>query len=107
MLDEGIMLLGRTFCQWLEPMGVVGCPHILGPFLHTLSHRISDAAIETGTIVDDIDELCIDLSREVTIHLLAVENVFAEIRRGSFRGGRYLQGLLLEGLFYDLESKLV
>ena len=24
MLDEGIVLLGSTFCQWLEPVGVVG-----------------------------------------------------------------------------------
>ena len=107
VFDEGIMLLSRSLRERLEPVSVVRRPHVLGPFLHALGHRISDAAVEPGAIVDDVDEFRIDLGREVAIHLLAVENVFAEIRRRSFGGCRYLQRLLLEGLFYDLESKLV
>ena len=107
MFDEGIMLLSCSLRERLEPVSVVRRPHVLGPFLHALGHRISDAAVEPGAIVDDVDEFRIDLGREVAIHLLAVENVFAEIRRRSFGGSRYLQRLLLEGLFYDLESKLV
>ena len=105
VFDESIMLLSRPLRERLEPVGVVSCPHVLG--LHALSHRISDAAVEPGPIVDDVDEFRIDLGREVAIHLLAVEYVFAEIRRRSFGGSRYLQRLLLESLFYDLESKLV
>ena len=33
MLDEGIVLLGSTFCQWLEPVGVVGYAILVSPCL--------------------------------------------------------------------------
>ena len=84
MLHKGIVLLSRTFREGLEPVGIVGDAHLLGPFLHAFSHRISDASVETGTIVHHIDHLVVDLCREVLKHLLAVEDVFAEIFGRSF-----------------------
>ena len=45
VLHEGIVLLGSTLRQWLEPVGIVGGTHLQGPLFHTLGHGISDAAV--------------------------------------------------------------
>ena len=86
MFYKGIVLLGCSLRQGLEPVGVVGGAHLLGPFLHTSSHGISDAAIQTGTVVNDIDELVIHIGRQVFVHLLTIEHILAEVIRGALRG---------------------
>ena len=40
MLDEGIVLLGSTFCQWLEPVGVVGNAILVSPLLDAFGYGV-------------------------------------------------------------------
>ena len=53
MLHEGIMLLGSTFCQWLEPVSIMCYPVFLSPELHAGSHGISDGK-KIGIYTDEI-----------------------------------------------------
>ena len=104
MLDEGVVLLGSTLGEGLEPVGVVGGAHLLGPVLHAVGHGIGDAAVEACPVVDDIDEFVIHVCWQVLTHLLAVEHVLAEVFGRALGRCRHFYGLLLEGLLYDLES---
>ena len=104
MFDEGVVLLGGTLGEGLEPVGVVGDAHLLGPLLHPFGDGVGDGAVETGTVVDDVDEVVIHVGGQVLVHLLAVEHVLAEVFGGSLGRGFHFHSLLLEGLLYDLES---
>ena len=57
----------------------MGGAHLQGPLLHACSHLVGDAAIQAGSIVDDIDEFLIDFGRQVFVHLLTVEHILPEI----------------------------
>ena len=107
VLHEGVVLLGCTLCQGLEPVCIMGGPHLLSPFLHAFCHGICDRAVETGAILHHVDHFSIHLRREVLEHFLTVENVLSEVLGGSLIRCWHLKGLLLKGLFYDLKSKLV
>ena len=54
MLDEGIVLLGSTFCQWLEPVSVVGYAILVSPLLDAFGYGVGDVTVETCSVVDDI-----------------------------------------------------
>ena len=45
VLYKSIMLFSRTFCQRLEPMGVMGCAHFHSPLLHALGYLICNATV--------------------------------------------------------------
>ena len=105
VLHEGIMLLGRTLGERLEPVGVVGDAHLLGPLLHPFGDGVGDGTVETGTVVDDVDEFVIHFCGQVFVHFFAVEHVLAEVFGGSLGRGFHFHSLLLEGFLYDLESK--
>ena len=79
MLHEGVVLLGSALGEWLEPVGIVGGAHLQRPLLHACSHLVGDAAIQTGTVVDDINEFLIDFGRQVFVHLLTIEYILSEI----------------------------
>ena len=104
MFDEGIVFLCRTLSEGLEPVRVMGSTHLLSPLFHACCHSIGYRTVQTGPVVDDVDEFGIDIRRQVFIHLLTIEHVFAEILGRSFLGCFHLYGLFLEGLFYDLKS---
>ena len=104
MFHEGVVFLGCSLCQGLEPVGIVGGAHLQGPLFHTLSHCICDASVQTRTMVHHVDHLVIDIGRQVFVHLLTVEDVLTEILGRSFGGCFHLDGLFLEGLFHDLKS---
>ena len=104
MLHEGVVLLGSAFCQWLKPVGVVGNAMLYGPLFHSLCHCVGNGAVEAGTVVDDVYEFLVHVGRQILIHLLACENVFAEVFRRSFFWGGDIYSLFLEGLFHHLES---
>jgi hypothetical protein len=73
---------------------------------HAGGYGIGDAAVETGTVVDDVDEFVVDIGWQVFIHLLTIEYILAEVFGGALRGGADLYGLLLECLFDDLKSEV-
>ena len=79
MLDEGIMLLGSALRQRLEPVGVVCDAHLLGPLFHAGGHSVGYAAVQTGTVFHHVYHLVVDILRQVTVHLLLVEHILAEI----------------------------
>ncbi len=104
MLREGVVLLGCSLRQWLEPVGVVGRPVFRCPLLHARRHRVGYRAVEPCAVVYHVDELGIYVGRQILVHLMPVEHVFAEILRWSFRRCLYFCGLLFESLFYYLKS---
>ena len=104
VLDEGIVLLGRAFSQWLEPVRIMGDAHLLCPLLHPRSHGIGYRAVEPRTVVHHVNHLVVNVLGQVLIHLLTVKHVLAEVFRRSLCGGLHVKGLLLESLFHNLES---
>ena len=61
MLDERVVLLSGTLGQGLEPVRIVGDAILNGPLLHAGSYSVGYGSVETGTIVDDVDEVVIFL----------------------------------------------
>ena len=78
VLYEGIVLLGSALGQRLEPVGIMSDAHLHGPLLHAGSYCIGDGTVQTGTIVNHINHLVVNLSGQVFIHLLLGEDVFAK-----------------------------
>ena len=79
MLDETVVLFCSTFCQRLEPMGVVSHSQADSPLLHALGNGISHRTVKRRSIVDDITHLVVSFGRKILIHLLLVEDELSEI----------------------------
>ena len=94
MLDEGIVLLGSTFCQWLEPVGVVGYAILVSPLLDAFGYGVGDVTVETCSVVNDVYQFLIDICREILVHLLSVEYLLSEEFTWSL--ARSSTGFLLE-----------
>ena len=103
-LHEGIVFLGCALGQRLEPMGIMGHTHFKCPFLHAGSHSIGYRTVQTGTVIHHVNHLFVDVLRQVLIHFLAVENVFAKELRRAFLGHFHFYGTFLERFLYNLES---
>ena len=106
MLHEGIVLLGSTFCQWLEPVSIMRYPVFLSPELHAGSHGISDGTVQTSTIIYYIDEFLVHIRWQILVHLLAVEYILGEVLRRAHLGSLYLYRSFLKGLGYNLKSQI-
>ncbi|MBR6130199.1 MAG: 50S ribosomal protein L24 [Bacteroidaceae bacterium] len=63
--------------------------------------------VEADTIVDDIYHFIINVFRQVFIHLLTIEDVFAKVLARSLRWCFYVKRLLLERLADNLKSQIV
>ena len=107
VLDERVVLLGGAFGQRLEPMGVVCDAVLLGPLHHAGSHLVGYLAVELCAFVDDVYHLVVHTLRQILVHLLAVEDILAEVFARSFTRCFYVEGLLLECLAYNLKSQFV
>ena len=79
MLDEGVVLLSGAFGKGLEPVGIVGHAILVGPLLHAFGHGVGDGTVERGTIVDHVDQLLVDISGKILVHLGAVEHFLSKI----------------------------
>ena len=75
MLYEGIVLLGRTLGQWLEPVRIVGHSVLVGPLLHAFCHGICNAAVKDSTIIDNVNEFLIYILLQVLVHLVTGEHI--------------------------------
>ena len=80
MLHKSVVLFGSTFRQGLEPVRIVSDTHFHSPLLHAGSYGISDGAVQTGPVVHHVNHLVVYILGQVFIHLLAVEDILAEIR---------------------------
>ena len=98
MLDEGIVLLGSTFCQWLEPVCVMGYAILVGPLLDALGHGVGDVAVESCAIVDYVYQFLINIGWQILVHLLSVEYLLAEELTGSLTGSCHFSWLSLGSL---------
>ena len=104
MLYERVMLLGCSFGQWLEPVRVMRHAILRSPLFHAYSDSIGHAAVQTGTVVNDVKHLLVDLLGQVLIHLLAVKHFLSKILGGTLRRCFYVKRLLLESLSDNLKS---
>ena len=104
MLNKRVVLLGSTLSQRLEPVCIVCYAILRGPLLHTLSHSIGYGTVETCSVVHYVNHLLVHVLRQVLVHLLTVEDLLAEILRGSLTWCFYIERLLLECLTDNLKS---
>ncbi len=104
MLHEGVVLLGSTLCQRLEPMRIVRYVHLLSPLLHACSHGVGYSSVQPCPVVHHVNHLVVDILRQIFVHLLAVEHVFTKELRRTFLGRFHFDWTLLERLFYYLKS---
>ena len=85
-------------------MGVVGHTILYGPLLDAGCHGVGDGTVEACAIVNHVDQFLVDILGQILVHLLSVEDIFAEILVGTFFGSLYFEWLLLESLLYNLKS---
>ena len=104
VLDEGVVLLGCALGERLEPVCVVSDAVLVCPLLHAFSHSVGYRAVETRTVVDDIDELFVHFARKILVHLRTVEHVLAEELRRTFYRRNHFNWFLVESLGYNLKS---
>ena len=84
MLHESVMLLGCTFGERLEPVGIV-CDSVLdSPGLDTFSHFVGYGTVERCSVINDVTHLFIYLRRKVLTHFLFVEDIFSEVLGRTF-----------------------
>ena len=98
MLDEGIVLLGSTFCQWLEPVSIMCYAFLVSPLLDAFGYGVGDVTVETCSVVNDIYQFLIDICREILVHLLSVEYLLSEEFTWSLARSGYLNRLSLGSL---------
>ena len=104
VLDKGVVLFSSTFRQRLEPVGVMGNAILHGPLFHTSSYSIGHIALQTGSIINDINHFLINLLGQILVHLLAVEHFLTEVLIRPFGRCYYVERLLLECLANNLKS---
>ena len=107
MLHEGVVLLGSTFRQGLEPVCVVCDAHLQGPLLHAGSYCVGYRAVQAGTVIHHVNHLVVDVFRQVFVHLLTIEHILAKILRRTFVGHFHVECTFLERFFYYLKSQIV
>ena len=54
MLDEGIVLLGRSLSQRVEPVRIVGDTLLHRPFFHASGYGVCGFPIQRSTVVDGL-----------------------------------------------------
>ena len=63
MLNEGIVLLGRSLGQRMEPVCIVGNTLLHRPFLHAGSYGVCCFPIQRSTVVDGLYQFLKSLLR--------------------------------------------
>ena len=104
VLNKGIMLFGCAFREGLEPVGVVGDTILVGPLLHAFCHSVGNAAVQRGTVVDNVDEFLVDICGKILVHLSPIEHFLSEVLRGALQRGDHLNGLSGRCLFDGIKS---
>ena len=104
MLDEGVVFLSCGVGQRVEPVGVVGCAHVHGPFLHSLCNLVGKGPVHDGPVFHYVHHLGIYLRRQILEHFLFVEYVLSEVFVGTSVRQFHIQGVFLKGLAQDFKS---
>ena len=97
VVDQGVVFLGSTLGQGLEPVGDVGHAVLHRPFFHAAGHAVGGLAVKGVSALDAVKQGVEAFSIKILAHLLAVEHEFAEVL-GSFPSGNVCRNLFpLEG----------
>ena len=104
MLYEGVVLFCSSLGEWLEPVGVVCNAILVSPLLDAFGNSVSDRAVESSTVVDNVNEFLIDITWKVLVHFCTVEHVLSEILRRTLYWCHYVEGPFLESLCHNLKS---
>ena len=78
MLNEGIMLLGSSIGERLEPVSTMGHTKFHSPLLHTVGNLVGCLTIEWGTIVYDIKHLGVGVFVKILGHLCFIKDVLGK-----------------------------
>ena len=72
------MLLSSNACKWLEPMCIVCCTLLNGPFLHLVCDNISSLEIKLLSFVHNLMELLVNLLWKTLLHNCIVKYVLSK-----------------------------
>ena len=104
VIDQGVVLLGRSFRQGLEPVGNMGYTVLDGPLLHAAGHAVRGFAVQGFAAFDagekGLEAICI----KIFAHLFAVEDQLSIVIGGftcRCAGGDFL---LHEGFLDEIKS---
>ena len=106
MLDKGIVLLGSSLGQRVEPVCIVRGTVLNRPALHTLGNAVGNGAVKRRIIVNYINELIVYILWKILEHLLAVEYLYRKILRRTLRLVGNLNRILGERGCHHLKSQL-
>ena len=76
--DKGIVFLRRYASKRLEPVGIMGCPLLDGPFLHLVSDHIRRCGVQLLPFLDGLLQILVDLLRKPLLHHGIVKHVFSK-----------------------------
>ena len=82
--NKSVMLFSCRAGQRLEPVGVMGCPHIDGPVFHGLSDLVCCIDIQGLIFLQTLLPGFVGCRRQAFAHLLFVEYIAGEHRLESF-----------------------
>ena len=102
VLDESVVLLGRSVGQRLEPVRVMRDPFAQGPHPHAGGNVVGDLAVDRYPVVDRVGQGLVGLLGKILTHRFPVEDVLS-IKlgynlRGRMRFGRLAVGSFLHGI---------
>ena len=104
MFHKGIMLLGCSIGQRLEPMGVMRNALFQSPHAHTCGDQVGHLAVDGNAIVDGVGKGLIGFLGEVLLHRLAIEDILSEILGYFLRGSDRLHSLTVGGFLNSVEA---
>ena len=104
VVDQGVVLLGRSFRQGLEPVGNMGYTVLDGPLLHAAGHAVRGFAVQGFAAFDagekGLEAICI----KIFAHLFAVEDQLSIVIGGFPCGCAGGDFLLHEGFLDEIKS---
>ena len=104
-LGKGIVLLGRTARQRLEPVGIVVGSVLEGPLPHAGGDAVGHLARQRRAVLHRVEQRRIGLLVEVFAHGFATEDLLPEIVRRTPLGSLHFDGRVVDRRIDHLESE--
>ena len=104
VLDESIVLLGRSAGKRCKPMGVVAGAVVYCPAAHAVGDFVGELAAQGFLVLDSVDKLVVHLLWKIFEHLLAIENEFTIILFGTLVRDRDGSGFAVESLLHHFKT---
>ena len=104
MLDEGIVLFGRTAGEGLEPVGVMTGSHLQCPLFHAFGDAVGCLAADRFMIVDSFHQCIVGLQRKILKHLLTVEHLCTVVTVDSLFGKLHFHSFVVGSFLHAFKS---